>query len=1277
MSGQRLDAPPQFLPFPGKPKYEWTFWLRMFENYILAVYSNNLPLQRKKAQLLHCLGAEGQRIFYELPDDSSLYNASDNDYVKATKILENHFRPREHFLVARKRFHDRLQRTGESVDDFVIGLRELATHCKFPSTEDAIRDQFVAGTSVPNITEKLLQTRNQDLTLPDVLAFARDVEQARADARAVSHASKSESVHFVRRTEPSTSTAAASGRSARYCFRCGDTSHLANFPDCPAVKQRCKKCRKIGHLDSVCKSSQSSAVNLLDDSSHTTQAADNHAAADEVMVLNLSSQDSKAIYVPVNIDEIVVDLLVDTGSPRTLLNYDFYLKYFAAKHSLDSPSVPLVSYAGDKIPIVGSFWATVTYNDLSTKVCINVSEKGVSLLGRDVINALQIISINNVSEDDSINCVPPDLLATFSELFSPGVGKIKGFVHRLHVRANAIPIQVKPRRLPFSIRSAVSDEIKRLEMEGIIEPINSSEWISPLTVAWKKSGKIRLCTDLREVNKALIVDAHLLPKIDELLTELQGAQYFAKIDLASAYHQLELTPDCRNLTAFVTPDNGLYRYTRVCFGLASAPAAFQKMMTQYVTKGLDGVYVYLDDCVVAGKTYAEYRERLHKFLQRLKDLNMKLNDKCEFDVQEITFLGHVISPSGLAPSPQLTKAIVEAPRPNDRTTLQSYLGMIGYVSKFCPNLATVVEPLRALLRGEAEFIWTDEVDNAFNETKQMVANYISLALFDSTLPTIVTCDSSSYGIAASMSQMHGSTERIVACISRTLSPAERKYSVGEKEALACVWACERLHTYLWGRKFILRTDHRSLTTLLTSKGQGRASMRIARWNTRLMLYDYDIEYKPGAENHVADCFSRLPLPDIEIDNTQDEIILCLHAVDELSVNLQEFQTNTENDELIQQVMEYVQNGWPIKATLLDDNLRPYYLIRDELATLHGVLMKNDRVVVPTEIRGKLLRLAHATHPGMVRTKQRLRPFYWWPNMDRQVEEMVRGCIICQSSDKSAKTYNAPLQPVARPSDPWKKVAIDIVGPMDYLPAHCRFAFTLVDYYSRWPEVGFSSDISTSAVIKFLSTIFSREGYPQELISDHGVQFTSHEFEEFLLARNIKHSYSAIYHPAANGLCERFNKSFKEAIQVSKNSGRETKSALLEFLATYRSTQHATTGVSPKELFHGRSMHVGLSIPELHNPQTKSAEDVNRRVTAAQVSAKMYTDKKRAAKLMDLEIGESVRVKRPGLQRKGTNSFLGPFTVTHKIGPATYKLSDGKTWNQERLVRYRAAPGYIQ
>jgi hypothetical protein len=314
----------------------------------------------------------------------------------------------------------------------------------------------------------------------------------------------------------------------------------------------------------------------------------------------------------------------------------------------------------------------------------------------------------------------------------------------------------------------------------------------------------------------------------------------------------------------------------------------------------------------------------------------------------------------------------------------------------------------------------------------MVANYVSLALFDSTLPTIVTCDSSSYGIAASMSQIHGSTERIVACISRTLSPAERKYSVGEKEALACVWACERLHTYLWGRKFILRTDHRSLTTLLTSKGQGRASMRIARWNTRLMLYDYDIQYKPGAENYVADCFSRLPLPTIENDSTQDEIILFMNDIEELSVNLQEFQSGTENDELLQEVVKYVYNGWPAKSNTLHETLKPYYLVRDELATADGVLMKNDRVVVPTELRGKLLRLAHATHPGVVRTKQRLRPFYWWPQMDKQVEEMVNGCMICQSSDKSAKTYTAPMQPVARPSGPWKKVAIDIVGPMDYL-----------------------------------------------------------------------------------------------------------------------------------------------------------------------------------------------------------------------------------------------------
>ena len=198
------------------------------------------------------------------------------------------------------------------------------------------------------------------------------------------------------------------------------------------------------------------------------------------------------------------------------------------------------------------------------------------------------------------------------------------------------------------------------------------------------------------------------------------------------------------------------------------------------------------------------------------------------------FLGHTVTPQGIQPTDDHLSAILNAPPPPDAQTLRSFLGLLSWYNKFIPNFATVVEPLRACIRQDADFKWTEEAQCSFEAAKSLLVDSPALALFDPDLPTIVSTDASNYGLGAVLTQMHGDTERIVAFASRTLSSAERKYSTIEKEALGCVWAVEKWRTYLWGRKFTLITDHQALTTLLTPKGTDRAGMRIARWAARLL-----------------------------------------------------------------------------------------------------------------------------------------------------------------------------------------------------------------------------------------------------------------------------------------------------------------------------------------------------------------------------------------------------------------------------------------------------------
>lgn len=247
-----------------------------------------------------------------------------------------------------------------------------------------------------------------------------------------------------------------------------------------------------------------------------------------------------------------------------------------------------------------------------------------------------------------------------------------------------------------------------------------------------------------------------------------------------------------------------------------------------ILEGCKGVLFYLDDIIVFGKSREEHLERLRHVLQRIAEAGLKLNNKCVFDVPELSFLGHHVSGEGIAPLKQKLDVINATPIPTDTTQLRSFIRMVEYYSRFVPRLAAEVEPLRKFLRKDIPFIWDTEANTCFTKIKSLLSSAQILKMFDPNLPIIVSTDASGYGLGAVLEQRNGKEVQTVAFASRTLTTAERKYSVGEREALACLWACERWHNYLWGRRFTLQTDHQALVTLLATRGTGHRPLRITR-----------------------------------------------------------------------------------------------------------------------------------------------------------------------------------------------------------------------------------------------------------------------------------------------------------------------------------------------------------------------------------------------------------------------------------------------------------------
>ena len=326
-----------------------------------------------------------------------------------------------------------------------------------------------------------------------------------------------------------------------------------------------------------------------------------------------------------------------------------------------------------------------------------------------------------------------------------------------------------------------------------------------------------------------------------------------------------------------------------------------------------------------------------------------------------------------------------------------------------------------------------------------------------------------------------------------------------------------------------------------------------------MCFSYTVEYKPGRDNIIADCLSCMPLPSSDPQVLEEDIIAMV-SVDSAAVTTEQLLTAYQDCPVLQQVMAYLRNGWPHAAKGLDPAL-------DEV-----LIRGTHRVVCPPTLQQQLISLAHDTHQGLVRTKQRLRELYWWPGMDSDVEAAIKSCTTCSQHDKTAITRAAPLQPVPLPNAAWEKLAMDVVGPFHSAPPDCRFAITLVDYYSKWSEVAFTSDVTSATVIAFLSAVFSHEGNPLELVTDNGPSFVSAEFEVFLAARDITYCRSSIYYPQSNGEVERWNRVLKDCLQTADIEGWPWKPFATDFLLTYRAALHAPTRVSPAELLHGPALH---------------------------------------------------------------------------------------------------------
>ena len=1293
LAGTMSAFPPFDLTDRASIAPRWKKYVKRFE-----IRANSLQLENPTAKLNLLLDYAGESVsdeFEVLTVTAAVDDQPNQDeYSRSLKALNDHFAPQVEIEYERFNFVEATQESDEALDAFAARLQRLAITCDFADKDAEIKSQIIRrGKSSKLRTWSLSQPR----TLKDILshgtAMERSIRQAKTiEKETVNRISwtksqgqnqgrnqgqnqgqgrwdKNRSHGNGNRNQPGNQKASNAEKSPNAeCGLCGGPyPHEGGRERCPAFKSTCHNCGVIGHFAKKCRKKDFQAsqqgqsshrgrgrpVHSIDEAAGTSQQAE--AVNSLTWRQELSDEEDQYVFsvttpvgtrrplFMVKINDIPVKMLGDTGAPVNIISENTFRQISPSLplHKADTTLYPYGPNA-KALPLIGMFNANLSsdYAKQTAKVYVTDGHDH-ALLSRSSSEALQLITIRHeaVVADLKPESKVDQLLEKYKDCFS-GLGKLKDFQVKIHIDKSVQPSQQTHRRIPYHLRDKVEAEIKRLEELDIIEHVEGdTPWVSPIVAADKINdpGAIRLCVDMREANQAILRERHLTPTIDDLIHDLNGASVFSKLDLNQGYHQLELAPESRYITTFTT-HLGLRRYKRLNFGISSAAEVFQNKI-QTTLEGIPGVRNMSDDIIVYAKDQATHDQNLGSLLERITERGLTLNrKKCEFSKSSLEFFGYRFSEKGMEVDPKKVDSISKIAPPENPGELLSLLGMTNYCSKFIPDYATLTEPLRRLTRKNAEWIWTTEHSSALEKLKSHLMTPPVLAYFDPSKETTIFVDASPVGLGAILAQRHQEGYKTITFASKALSPVEQRYSQLEREALAVVWGCEHFHLYVFGAPVEVVTDHKPLLGIY-GKPKSKPSARVERWALRLIPYDMTLTYQSGKTNP-ADYMSRHPEETTSSRSThvaEEYVHFLAREARPVAIPMDELVAKSRDDVTLTQVRLAIStNNWD--DINMDPLLKSYHNIRDELSVVDdAIILRGTRICIPEALQKRTIELAHQGHQGITKTKALLREKVWFPNIDHQVETKIKDCFACQA--KNTRTTREPLE-MTKLSRPGEQMSMDFadIGNNQHL-------MVVIDDFTRYPEVEVLTSLTAAAVIPRLDCITARWGTPETLKSDNGPPFQSKEFADYAKEEGFKHHRVTPLWPEANGEVERFMRTIKDSVHTARIEGKDWKREMWGFLRNYRATPHSSTKVPPAKAMIGRNIRTKITqlpeVPNSHVNDTTRANDAK-----AKDKMKNYADNRRHTKDSNLEIGNSVIVKRKGFK---TSFDPRPYVVTEING----------------------------
>ncbi|KAB2607658.1 S ribonuclease [Pyrus ussuriensis x Pyrus communis] len=739
-----------------------------------------------------------------------------------------------------------------------------------------------------------------------------------------------------------------------------------------------------------------------------------------------------ADLIPLDIVAFDVILGADWLHPNRA-NIDCYGKVVTFRR----PGLPVVTFVGEQSGVRHGVISALRAKKLLSKGCHGYLAHVV--LDEAVPSRIEDVRVVKHFPDvfpEDLPGLPPDREVEFTIELLPGTN----------------PISLTPYRMAPAELRELKVQLQELVDKGFIQP-STSPWGAPVLFVRKKDGTLRLCIDYRQLNRVTIKNRYPLPRIDDLFDQLRGACVFSKIDLRSGYYQLKISRDDVPKTAFRTR-YGHYEFLVMPFGLTNAPAAFMDLMNRVFQPYLDRfVIVFIDDILVYSKSKAEHVRHLTLVLKRLREHQLYAKfSKCQFWLDQVAFLGHIISAQGILVDPQKIAAVESWEQPRTVTEVRSFLGLAGYYRRFVKDFSVIALPLTRLTRKEVKFEWDDKCEQSFQQLKHCLTHAPVLALPDDNGDFEVYSDASLNGLGC------------------------KELNLRQRRWLELLSDYDCTIDYHPGRANVV-------ADALSRKSQGRINALYAS-HVPLLVDLSATGVRLEAEDREVALLANFQVRPILVDRV-----------------LEAQTADRETQELVQAREQGRRRDLRVRVS-------------DGMLMLEGRMFVPNNVELKKEILDEAHISAYAMHPGTTKMDHTIRPFYYWPGMKREIAEYVSKCAVCQQVKAERKKPFGLMQPLPVPEWKWENITMDFVYKLPRTHNGFDGIWVIVDRLTKSAHfIPVREKYSLSRLAElFISKIVKYHGVPVSIVSDRDPQFTSKFWVAFQEALGTRLLYSTAYHP---------------------------------------------------------------------------------------------------------------------------------------------------------------------